>query len=575
MMRRNPPVQAGPEVASEDKLLRAEGLSEIAGYRVVRRLGSGSRADVYLGCPTSGGGGPAAVKVFRADADRESIEREIRALGSASAGCFMGLFDVATLADGRMCLILEKLDPRTLGRLLSDSVTLLPGEVVSVLAPVFASLAQLHELGLVHGSLGLGSILLHATGRPVLAGLGSLRDRPGVSSAQLALLRADGDRLAALIRTVFMHLDPKTSRAETAWAAGGLVDHLVDACRTSTGGPALRDMEFALFAWSDGAPLHFAYSEEPSQVPAIEPVSTAIRPYGRHRRAGGSAEEQVITGGSDLGEDEPRIGAPGYRPEAGHLDQPVCSDCGAARAGAGAGATMPVTPVPRVQSFSASDPGMRLGVPPANGFRSLWARATTVCQGLDASALQRVRVAMGASLRARRRPLALAALVAAAAAVLALTLLPPGGESTPDFAAAQTSVSALPTPAASTPSGSVPVRSAQAESDIVSGDDPVAAVTVLLAARTACLAAGSASCLTEVDQGGSAALTADTAQIQGRQQGQLGPVSLNRSASLIERTGNIALVQLEPSLEGTDSKPASVLVVKGEAGWRLREILSY
>jgi len=49
----------------------------IAGYRILRKLGSGSRAEVYLGhaaaLASSGVNATAALKCFRADAPDESI----------------------------------------------------------------------------------------------------------------------------------------------------------------------------------------------------------------------------------------------------------------------------------------------------------------------------------------------------------------------------------------------------------------------------------------------------------------------------------------------------------------------
>jgi hypothetical protein len=44
--------------------------------------------------------------------------------------------------------------------------------------------------------------------------------------------------------------------------------------------------------------------------------------------------------------------------------------------------------------------------------------------------------------------------------------------------------------------------------------------------------------------------------------------------SLLDRSGNVMLVALAPpdSPSGPQTKPASALAIKGEAGWRLRDI---
>ena len=56
----------------------------VAGYRIIRKLGSGSRADVFLG--HAGGAEPrtAALKVFLPSTAPESVDAELRALTAAS-----------------------------------------------------------------------------------------------------------------------------------------------------------------------------------------------------------------------------------------------------------------------------------------------------------------------------------------------------------------------------------------------------------------------------------------------------------------------------------------------------------
>lgn len=190
----------------------------LAGYRVVRRLASTSRADVYLGHSSHAGDAPVALKIFRPDADPESIEREVRTLCDSRPGRFVHLIDVATLPDARVCLVLERLNPQSLGRLLQDRKTLAPGEVVSILAPIVTTLSYLHEHGLAHGALDSGNVLLHPSGRPVVAGLGSLHELPASPSAKISLLREDYDRLAALLDDVLGHLDSACDAAATQGA---------------------------------------------------------------------------------------------------------------------------------------------------------------------------------------------------------------------------------------------------------------------------------------------------------------------------------------------------------------------
>jgi len=106
-------------------------------------------------------------------------------------------------------------------------------------------------------------------------------------------------------------------------------------------------------------------------------------------------------------------------------------------------------------------------------------------------------------------------------------------------------------------------------------DDPITALPLLLSQRARCFADLSVLCLDSVDQIDSAVsaedsvqlsegMTASDAEITGRALEE--PFEVSTSA-LVERLGDAAIVQFT-----TNGKPASVLMIRTEAGWRLREI---
>lgn len=162
--------------------------------------------------------------------------------------------------------------------------------------------------------------------------------------------------------------------------------------------------------------------------------------------------------------------------------------------------------------------------------------------------LDRFRTALSAV----RRPVWIAAASVAVALVAALVLVP------------QPSTDAVEIPTA-TP---VPMV---AETGPVAGDDPIAALLVLLQKRQACIRDLSVLCLDVVDQPGSAALASDQAIVRELQAGAELPTPIAPESGalvLVERLGDSAIVSLGP-----DSKPASVLLMKGEAGWRIRDYL--
>ena len=131
-------------------------------------------------------------------------------------------------------------------------------------------------------------------------------------------------------------------------------------------------------------------------------------------------------------------------------------------------------------------------------------------------------------------------------------------------------------PGRSTPSASAPADTGAADDPVVTGDDPLAASGALVTARDRCLSSLSVICLDRVDEAGSSALDGDRAAIRAAQQGGELPDPLERAGTgagraapvLIERLGDSALVRLG------DAASASLLLVKGEAGWRIRDVVA-
>jgi hypothetical protein len=123
---------------------------------------------------------------------------------------------------------------------------------------------------------------------------------------------------------------------------------------------------------------------------------------------------------------------------------------------------------------------------------------------------------------------------------------------------------------------SVPGATASAAADpALTANDVLAATRALVTARDRCLASLSVLCLDQVDEARSGALDADQAAIRGAQQGGELPDALGGAVIsdgppvLIERLGDSALVRL-----GATASGASLLLVKGAAGWRIRDVFS-
>jgi hypothetical protein len=165
----------------------------------------------------------------------------------------------------------------------------------------------------------------------------------------------------------------------------------------------------------------------------------------------------------------------------------------------------------------------------------------------------RLRAALG---RVRARVWIVAA-VAVVALIAAVALVPQG------------SSDAAPEIGAVAPSDD-PVTLARGDS-VITGDDPLPAAIALLVERDRCIAELSVLCLDVVAQDGSAALASDRELIEELRAGAgapaLAPTPARNDLTLVERLGDSALV----AIAGTT--PASLLLMKGEAGWRIRDYL--
>ncbi|WP_431218179.1 hypothetical protein [Leifsonia xyli] len=222
-------------------------------------------------------------------------------------------------------------------------------------------------------------------------------------------------------------------------------------------------------------------------------------------------------------------------------------------------------------------------------------RAVTAAMNLlDGEPVRTLTQACGAWLR-RRPALAVAGAVPVAAALAVVVLLPTSpAESTP--------VSGPSTPRATVPAGpraavtaSVPPASgargapaspattpepppgtgAAAPAAALSGDqDAVTAAGALLQARHACFAAKSrgAECLAPLLDGEPSFVAQET-QALGASGAAGARDYAGADLSLVESWGDAALVAVAPDARRTPhSEPASLLLVRGEAGWRLRAV---
>ena len=523
----------------------ASGRAVIGGYRVSRRLGASERADVYLGVHTgpvpagtveAGARPPVALKIFRPETAGAVIEREFRVLTETTGGRFVTLVDVATLSDGRVCFVQEHLSGCRLSRLFGEGRLLAPGEAVTVLAPILAALAELLAMGYVHEGLGPASVVFDPAGRPVLIGLGRLRELPPPGTDRSNVAEEATQRVTALALGVLDRVDAGRDAPvpdPAAWlgsiSPGFPLPSLFD------------EFERRLFAWAPATAVA-QWAPAPGHTPGPE-EGGAARGSIRALLAGDGPGRAA--GLPPRGEDERR--------QSGESDESVGS-----RRLLGA-----------------------LGVR-VHALARLLARPFT-----DSRVPDRLRDRGIQALRAHRGPILVGLLLAAAGMVLASTFayhpVAERGNATSVSGSASPATPGPATPSASPTASPAPVTEPGDTGTAVTtveGDEPVSAVRALLRLRSGCLRAASPACLDGVDQAGSAALASDGQAARAGQQGERAVFAVEAeqtSPTLVERRGDVALVAVvltDASLDGA-SKPASVLVVKGEAGWRIRQIFEY
>ena len=498
-------------------------MDTVGGYRLVRKLGAGGRAEIHLGHAGSreppDGDRIAAIKVYRTATDDASIDREIEALARASSRHLLELRDLATGPDGRPCLVLPRLGSGTLARFLAIRRTLAAGEAVSILAPLVGALCELHRVGVSHGAVAGGSVLFDDRGAPVLARFGAVTligDFPSTKNGHsLTPAQLDDDPGAILDRLGLRQLIATVLDRVDAGGSSGASIALRDGIESlpSTNAALLQTLDL-VFDLASALPIRFEDDDELDR--------NAMSSTGWH----------------------------GSVPLTPQLSSVVHQ------------------PLPLV---SAGSDGR-----PVELVRGQAEPAEIVARDMHPLAIIRSKVV--AILAPVRTPVWIAGGAGLGALVIALTVIPAAHSEN------MTSAHALPpsSPSSSPSSSVVPTASAGAApsapaTSAIDGEDPLAAARALLSARSRCFAAKSPTCFDSVDQAGSAVIEADRDMFRRLKKGVPLPPEATLEGftpRLIQQLGDSAIIQLVDT-EGntvTTKNPAPLLLVRSEAGWRIRDL---
>lgn len=149
---------------------------EVPGYATEELLGCGGSGEVWR-ARAAVTGEVVALKRLRAGrdpAEHDRLRREAALLAAFEHPHVVRLHGMLSTPGGPV-LVLDYAEGGSLAALVSQRGPCSPGELTGLLAPIAGALATAHDVGLVHGDLSAGNILLDADGRALLADLGTAR----------------------------------------------------------------------------------------------------------------------------------------------------------------------------------------------------------------------------------------------------------------------------------------------------------------------------------------------------------------------------------------------------------------
>ena len=146
---------------------------DIPGYRVVRWLGRGGMADVYLAIQLSLGR-PVAVKVLAPERTPSDdvitrFEQEARIIARLDHPHIVGIFDVGRTSKGQLYYTMPHMPN---GHLAARDLTHDQSAVIDVVRAICHALAYAHEQGIVHRDVKPENVLFDKLSRPLLADFG-------------------------------------------------------------------------------------------------------------------------------------------------------------------------------------------------------------------------------------------------------------------------------------------------------------------------------------------------------------------------------------------------------------------
>ena len=137
-------------------------------YRILKSIGRGGMADVYLARDLILDNEEVAIKVLRTNYQTDQIavarfQREARAMAELTHPNIVAIRDIGE-EDGQQFLVMEYVDGFDLKKYIQDNAPLSNNEVVRIMNEVLSAMSLAHQKGIVHRDLKPQNILLTKKG---------------------------------------------------------------------------------------------------------------------------------------------------------------------------------------------------------------------------------------------------------------------------------------------------------------------------------------------------------------------------------------------------------------------------
>ena len=145
-------------------------------YRILKSIGRGGMADVYLANDLILDNERVAIKVLRTNYQTDQVavarfQREARAMAELSHPNIVAIRDIGE-EDGQQFLVMEYVDGSDLKKYIQDHAPLSNQDVVRIMGEVLSAMTLAHQKGIIHRDLKPQNVLLTKDGRAKVTDFG-------------------------------------------------------------------------------------------------------------------------------------------------------------------------------------------------------------------------------------------------------------------------------------------------------------------------------------------------------------------------------------------------------------------